>query len=132
MRQTIKATNITLNDSINGYLEKRLRSLEKLIDLEDQAVLVAVELGRTTGHHQAGAIFRAEFTISRGSEIFRAEAEREDLNSAIDEARDEMARELTSSKKKKESLYKRGGRLVKAILRGVEGARSFVDRRRKG
>lgn len=122
MRQNIKATNITLNDSIREYLGKRLASLEKLIDFEDPTVFVAVEIGRTTAHHQTGDVFRAEITISRGSESFRAAAERADLNTAIDEVRDEMARSLASLKGRKESLAKRGGRMAKALLRdGYEG-----------
>ncbi len=126
MRQNIKATNITITDSVRAYLDKRLQSLEKLIDFEDPTVLVAVELGRTTAHHQTGPIFRAEINISRGSEMFRSVAEREDLTTAIDEARDEMARELASRKKRKESLYRRGGRVAKTLLRGsYEGLRSL-------
>ena len=129
MRLNIKATDITLSDDIRDYLDKRLQSLGKIIDLEDEAVLVAVELGRTTRHHHTGPIFRAEINIYRGKESFRASAEQEDLNTAIDVMRDEIARELTSSKGRHTSLIRRGGLFAKNLMRGgVEGLQGLGRR----
>ncbi|MDO8564424.1 MAG: HPF/RaiA family ribosome-associated protein [bacterium] len=118
MRLNIKATDIALNDDIREYLNKKLLSLSKIIDLEDEAVLVAAELGRTTRHHQTGPIFRAEINIYRGKESFRASAEAEDLNAAIDMMREEIAHKIASSKGKYTSLVRRGGHAVKELMRG--------------
>ena len=85
MRLNLKATNISLNDDIRSYLERRLSNLGKLIDVEDPAVLIDVELGRSTKHHQSGDIFFAEINIHRGKEAFRAVSNRPDLKSAIDD-----------------------------------------------
>jgi len=107
MRLNLKATNISLNEDIRSYLEKRLTSLGKLIDMDDPVVLIDVELGRTTKHHQSGDIFFAEINIHRRKEAFRAVSNRGDLNSAIDDMHDEIAGELLSWKGRKKSYSQR-------------------------
>lgn len=118
MRLNLKATSIILDDSTRNYLDKRIISLGKLIDADDPAVLIDVELGRTTRHHKTGDIFFAEINIHRGKESFRAVSDRENLISAIDAMRDDIARELSSYKGKKQSVLRRSGQAAKAILRG--------------
>lgn len=128
MRLNLKATNIVLNDDIRAYLEKRISSLGKLIDIEDQAVMINVELGRSTKHHQSGDIFFAEINIYRGKETFRAVSDHPDLNSAIDDMRDEIAGELSSRKGRAISLSRRGGQIAKAILRGSYDGLQYLRR----
>lgn len=118
MRLNLKATNVVLTDAVRAYLEKRLQSLDKLIPLEDPAVMIDVELGRSTNRHQNGDIFFAEINIHRGKETFRSVSNRPDLQSAIDDMRDEIAGELSSRKGKLLSLSRRGGQLAKTLLRG--------------
>lgn len=128
MKFNLKATNVTLNDDIRSYLEKRLQSLAKLIDIDDPAVIIDVELGRTTRHHQSGDIFFAEINIHKGKDTFRAVSDRSDLHSAIDDMHDEIARELASRKGKKLSLARRGGQVAKAILRGSYEGLGYLGR----
>ena len=118
MRLNLKATNIVLTDDIREYLEKRLQSLDKLISFEDPAVMVDVELGRTTRHHQNGDIFFAEINIHKGKETFRSVSDRPDIKSAIDDMREEIAGELSARKGKLISLSRRGGQYAKALLKG--------------
>jgi ribosomal subunit interface protein len=117
MQRKIKTTNINLDPSIEEYLDKRLGAIEKLIDCSNPTLLVEIELAKTTNHHQSGDIFRAELNLTIDGEHFRAEAERIDLNSAIDMMRDEILNELRSYKGKRQSLIKRSGAKVKAFLR---------------
>ncbi|TSC68282.1 MAG: Uncharacterized protein G01um101472_65 [Parcubacteria group bacterium Gr01-1014_72] len=119
MRLSLKGTQLSITPAIREYLEKRLAALARHINLEDSAVLLQVELGRTTRHHHTGDVFRAEINLYRGKESFRAEAEAQDLYAAIDEVRDEIIREVTGSKEKRLSLLRRGGQKVKDILRGL-------------
>lgn len=118
MRLNLKATNITLNDDIRSYLEKRLASIDKLINLEDPSVMVDVELGCSTKHHQSGDIFFAEINIHRGKETFRSVSNRPTINAAIDDMRDEIAGELSARKGKLRSLSRRSGQFAKALLKG--------------
>lgn len=128
MKFNLKATNVTLHDDIRSYLEKRLQSLDKFIDGNDSTIIIDVELGRTTKHHQNGDIFFAEINIHRGKEAFRALSNRPDLNSAIDDMHDEIARELTTRKGKKLSLTRRSGQLAKAILKGSYDSFGYLGR----
>lgn len=128
MPLTIKATDITLTEEVRAYLEKRLATLNKLISLDDPSVMVNVELGCTTKHHQNGNIFFAEVTIYKGKDTFRAVSNRSDLQSAIDEVRDEIARELTSRKGKELSLSRRGGQIAKALLKGGTDGLEYLGR----
>lgn len=127
MRLNLKATNVTLDEAIKVYLEKRIGSLDKLIDVEDPSVVIDVELGRST-KHQTGDIFFAETTIHRGKETFRSVSHRPDLNSAIDDMRDELAGELASRKGRDISLARRGGQLAKALLKGSYDGLGYLGR----
>lgn len=119
MKLNIKATGISLNPEITNYLEKRLQSLNNLISDGNQNAMIDAELGRTTTHHQSGDIFRAEINLHTEGKSYRAVAEKENLNSAIDAVKDEMENILTKEKRKRLSLVRRGGQKVKAILRGM-------------
>ena len=78
-RKNIKATNIELTQEISDYLDKRLQSIEKLIDPNDTSAIFDVEVGKTTNHHQTGSIFRAEINLHIALKQFRATSEEETL-----------------------------------------------------
>lgn len=117
MKTKIKATNIVISPDTENYLAKKLESVSKIIDQDDPTLLIEVELGRTTGRHQSGDLFRAEINFNLGGKQWRAVAEAGDLYSAIDEMRDDISDALRAYKGKKESLIKRGGARIKALLR---------------
>ena len=56
-----------------------------------------------------------------------AVSEKDTLNSALDEVKDEIARSIASYNKKRISLVRRGGAVIKAMLKGV----AYPFRRRK-
>ena len=122
MKYNLKATNITVTDEVREYLDKRLASLEKLFPFDDPSVMVDIELGRSTKHHQSGDIFFAEITIHHGKETFRSVSNRSDIQSAIDNMRDDIAGELSAKRGKELSLSRRGGQIAKALLKsGADG-----------
>ncbi len=118
MRINIKATNLELTNAISDYVEKRVASLEKFVDKNDESAIAQVEVGKSTKHHQSGDIFRAEINLHIAGKDLRAVAEKDNLYSAIDEAKDEMTREITSHKDRKRTLIRRGGARIKDFLRG--------------
>lgn len=128
MRLNLKATDLTVTPQVRSYLDKKLQSLEKLVDFGDSAVMVDVELGRTTRHHQTGDVFFAEINIHRGKESFRAVSDRPDIMSAIDGMRDAIARELSSRKDKQVSLIRRSGQFAKAVLKGGYDGLAYLGR----
>ena len=125
MNINIKATNIELTDAIREYVNKRVSSLEKLI--KDGAI-ISVEVGRTTNHHNKGDIFKAEINIKNDGEVFYADVEREDLYSAIDEVKEEISRKLKRNKGRTTTLYRRGAKSVKKMLKGFTKRNPFTSK----
>lgn len=117
MNINIKTTNISLTDAISDYTTKRLDAITQFFK-DDMTAKCAVELGKTTNHHKNGDIFRAEIHITAKDKDLYASSEEEDLYKAIDMVRDEMLREVRTSKERKISLIRKGGAKIKNILKG--------------
>ena len=118
MKINTKATNITLEADVHEYLEKKIQSLSKFVNLNDDAVMIDAELGKTTRHHQAGDIFRAEINLHTPGKSYRAVSEATELYAAIDDVKDEILRELETQKRKRLHLLRRGGQKVKDFIKG--------------
>lgn len=117
MRINLKTKNFSLTPSIKNYLEEKLNSLNKFLPSNGNAY-ADIELSKTTKHHQKGDIFRAEVNLSVPERLIRADAEEWDLRVAIDKVKDELQREIKSNKERNISLYKKGARLFKKLIRG--------------
>lgn len=116
MNITIKATGIELTSALEAYTREKVEMLEKFL-VAGAETLAAVEIGKTTQHHRAGDYFRAEINLTCPGCSFRVETTEEDLYAAIDIAKDHLADEIRNAGRKKNSLFRRGGRLLKKILR---------------
>lgn len=125
MKTNIKATGIELTEAISDYALKRLEALEKYLG-NNEGVVAEVELGRSTKNHKSGDFFKAEIHLSGGGIDLYAVAEESTLYAAIDLVKDEMVRNLTQDKGKKETMARRGGRMLKDMMRGL----NFFKRRR--
>jgi len=113
----IKTTNFEIDDRTRDYLNKRVDSLRKFVDLESPNIILDVELGKNTEHHNKGDIFIAEFNLSISGEYYRAEENSENIMSSIDLAIEELLKQLRRGKDKKETLFKKGGRKMKDLIR---------------
>ncbi len=118
MHISIKATNYELTLPIREYVEKRCRSFEKFFS-EKEDPHVSVELGKTTNHHNSGDIFRAEMQLTRHGALLRAESKDKDLYRAIDDAHDELFREISSQKEKRLTRWIRKAHKVKEMIKGL-------------
>ena len=76
-----------------------------------------VELGKESNHHKSGDIFRAEVRIGGAGQNFYAVSLAPDLYAAIDAVKDEIIREITKIKGKREALMRKGGRMIKNAMR---------------
>ncbi len=119
MQLNIKTSGISLTPEISTYVEKKLDAVRKLINKEDSGALCEFEVGRTTRHHKSGDVFRAEINLTTEGKSFYAASEKEDLYAAIDEVKDEIRSRLLSHKTKKETLFKRGGRQMKSLVKNL-------------
>ncbi len=117
MNINIKATNIELTSAITEYVNKKVESLSKF--LKSESPEVNVEVGKTTQHHKNGEFYRAEIRLIDGPLSKYAAAEKSDLYAAIDEVREEIFRRITESNDRKHTLFTRGARSVKKMLKGL-------------
>lgn len=117
MKINLKTKNFNLTQAIKYYLDAKLNSLDKFLP-PDESIFADVELAKTTKHHQKGDIFKAEINLNVPGRLIRAVAEQWDLRVAIDSAKDELQREIRGRKEKNLSLYKKGARIFKRLIRG--------------
>jgi ribosomal subunit interface protein len=122
MKIQTKATQITLTPDVENYLQKKLAAVEKYVQGREEA-LVAAELGRMSEHHKSGNVFRAELTLYIKHGTFRAVAEAADLYAAIDEAKDELVKELKSHRSKRRDIVRKSALKLKNLLKGLTGRR---------
>lgn len=127
MKTNIKATNMELTSSISSYIDKRLASIKKFVKDEEE-MKALIEVGKTTNHHKQGDVFRAEFNIEISGSAFYTFSEKEDLYTAIDDAKEEIIRQITNSKNRKKTLFKRGASSVKKMLKGISGRNPFTSK----
>ena len=118
MNISIKATNIELTPALKDYTEKRMKGIVKFTEGGDAAI--AVEIGKTTAHHKGGDVFEASVNVVTPlGKQYHAASQKADLYEAIDDIRSEVVREITSARGKRDSLFRRGARRVKDMLRGL-------------
>ncbi len=119
MNIIIKGLHLEITEAIESYVTKKLSRMDAFIDEQSR---VQVELGKTSNHHKNGDIFRAEFNVHSHGQYSRAAAESGDLYAAIDEAEDQLFNTLSAKKDKKQTLWKKGAQVIKALAHGVAGA----------
>ena len=114
----IKATHLDLNEEIHDYVETRINYLDKFMDAteKDQAIF-NVEVGKTTTAQHTGEIFRAEINLTVHGNSYRTESTRDNLITAIDDATHEMEHQLVHHKNKRNTLFRRGAKQIKKLLR---------------
>lgn len=117
MKINTKAKNITIPAETSDYLERKLATLDKIIN--DDEMFCEVELGRESMHHSTGDVFSAEINCSSRGKSYFAKATEQSLHGAIDIMKDELLREIKSYKSKQKTLLRRGGARIKNILKGL-------------
>jgi ribosomal subunit interface protein len=110
-----KATNLEITTKIQSLLDQKFLKLEKFI-AKHSDTKCDVALERITDH-QSGKIFRAEINLYHGGKMYRAESTEEQIEQAIDTIRDDLRRELRRENDKKQSMFRKGGRSIKRMLR---------------
>ena len=128
MKITIKATNVSLTPALREYTQIKLGSLEKFLKIfqeetpkkflgkEKTRTEICVEIGKTSLHHHKGNFYRAEAQIKLPKKSLRAEAQSEDLRTAICEIKDELQRALKKYKSKPITSAQKGARKFKETL----------------
>ena len=121
LKSHIRGNQVSLTPAIEEYIAKKSAAFEKYINPSDTSASLYVEVGKVTEHHKQGDIFRAEFNLHIAGRQLRSEAEAPDLNTAIDQAKDELVEELRTTKDKEETMFRKGSRKIKDIVRNIYG-----------
>lgn len=121
MKISVKANGFSLTPSTEEYLRLKLDHLDRFLPF-DESIIADVELAKTTAHHQKGDIFKAEINLRLPHRLLRASAQEWDLRVAIDRARDTIQEEIKKNRTKDLSLFKRGARKLKNLLRLARAA----------
>lgn len=117
MTISIKASNIELTPALKDYAEKRMKGISKFTEGEAEVV---VDIGKVTAHHKGGDIFQAAAdVVTPLGKQYHAVTQKSDLYEAIDDVRNEIVRSITSAKGKRDTLFIRGARKFKKIIRGL-------------
>lgn len=115
MNHNIKGTEVSITPELRSYVEKKLLQAEKFTN-GDSTTHVDVELEYSQVRDSNK--YRAEFTLSRGAEVYRAEEWGESLHGAIDGAANVLEKELRRTKRKRLHLVRHSAAKVKDYLRG--------------
>ncbi len=119
MKINIKATAIELTPAITDYVEKKIGAIEKYLNKDNTDLVAQVEVGRSNQHHKSGDIFRAEVHIIGAGLNLYAVSEQADLYAAIDLVKDEIVHNALQVKGKKETMTRRGGRIIKGMMKSL-------------
>lgn len=128
MKINIKSKNIELDDSLQLLINKRFGEIEKFLGVfasdnyqskGREKVEIWVEVEKTTRHHLKGAVFRAEAQLFLPRKKLRAVVVHEDLNIAINEAKEELQREIRKYKGKRIDKARRWARQLKERVRAI-------------
>ncbi len=115
MNITFRATNYHLSDHIRSYAEQKVGAIRKVLGSEVDTALCAVEL-RQDEKHQRGDVFYAEANVEANGKLYRATANAETMEAAIDKIESELVRELARAKNKSRSIMRRTGAAMKGFF----------------
>ena len=119
LKTRLTTKNLTADNELKDYLEKRISKLNQLIDDDDTSAQADIELEKYGGQNK-GEIFRAEINLQVAGAMLRAEEEAETIRKAIDATKEEMMRELRDRKEKQQTKERDGARKAKDMMRDGE------------
>jgi ribosomal subunit interface protein len=118
MNIRVKATNYEMTEETSRYLDSRLDALQRLLGSDESQSRCEVELGIDAGGQRHGAnMYFAEFHIIYPGGSVRATNRSESINGAIDDAKEETARQLRRERKLHIRMWRKSGAAWKRLLR---------------
>lgn len=114
-----------LEPKIKGYIEKKVKSLDKFFKGHDpDTVKVLFEVAKKSGQ-KSGDIFHADCVMEAPGEKYYASSDEADVFAAIDVVKDNLSREVRKNKKKRLTMLHRGGRKIKQMMRNAASYRPW-------
>lgn len=117
MEIIFRSKDYELTDDVRNYAEEHLQAVEKHLGSAASGARCEVELGKD--HSKSGDVYFADISVSvPGTEGAKATATASSVNAAIDQVKDDLLSQFRSRKKLHSRMLKKGGALLKRILRG--------------
>lgn len=120
MQIHFKGSNYELPARISALARKKVEGLRKYIGKDTEYARAYVDLGKESEAHQNGKIWRADINFDVDGNRFYAKAVEESIEKAIDTAVQELATELKTARKRQQSLSRKGGGIIKSLMRGLQ------------
>ena len=118
---------IEMTPSMSEYIEKKLITIERLLQDVPPETLIEVEIEKDSKQRK-GQGFKAEINIFLPNKRLFASAEHDDLYAAIDEAKDEILSELKKQNTKRRDVVRRGAAHAKQLFQKFGSY--FIPRRK--
>ncbi len=112
---TFKYTQTPVVYQLQDLITQKFQSLERYVGGKTD-VRCEVEFAKVAPH-QNGNVYRTEVNLWSDGVLYRAEATEESFEKAIDAVRSELDTELGRARTKRQSLFRRGARRMKDMMR---------------
>lgn len=113
----IKGDNFHITEAIHSYIEKRFSAFERFLG-ESDLKEINFTISKETAHNHPDA-YAVEVKFHATKNDFFVTTKDNDVLKAIDEAKDELWREVTHTKGKKRTLFVRGARKIKNLAKDI-------------
>jgi ribosomal subunit interface protein len=110
---TFKHTDTEVDYDLQSVLTQKITTLEKYFE---EPTLVEVEF-RKEAPKNNGDVYVVEVNCAVKGELYRAVATSESFEKSIDKVRSELDKELRRAKTKRGSLFRKGARRIKEMMR---------------
>lgn len=119
MRIHFKGTNYELSPQMTRFAEKKIKTLKKHAGNQDSVAQAFINLTKL-GTQNTGKVWRAELNLDINGKRYNATETADTLESAIEAVASEVGRELESTRKRERDLVRRGGSVIKSLMRGFQ------------
>ncbi|MEK9181813.1 MAG: ribosome-associated translation inhibitor RaiA [Patescibacteria group bacterium] len=132
MPVNLQSKNMELTEAIKDHVlnkETNLgRLLSKIEERDGGEVNVSFEVSKNTNHHKSGSVFHADCLINIRGDKFYSSADEEDLYQAVDVVKENLFREISKNKDRKQTLFRRGATSIKKMLKGLSRRNPFTSK----
>ncbi|MFA6408444.1 MAG: hypothetical protein WCW36_03190 [Candidatus Paceibacterota bacterium] len=117
MNITIKATKYALSPEAEAMIEEKLAAPLRLLGEEGDRASLEIEIEEAPPEGRSSEPCRIVGRLILNDKVFYAEAVKPTPDSAADRVRSELEAEIRHSRGRKQTLFKRGGAVLKRMLR---------------
>ncbi len=117
MNITIKATKYALSPETESLIEEKIAAPLRLLGDKADGALLEIDVEHAPPEGRSSEPCRIVARLIVDGKVFHAEAVKPTPESAADSVRDELEAEIRHTKGRAHTLWKRGHRAIKEILR---------------